>query len=190
MNADLSDIIAPGLTVLFCGINPGLQAAATGHHFVGHSNRFWPVLHRAGFTPTLFTADEGRQLLDVGCGITAVVRRPTAGADGLTAEDFAAAAEPFGAMLDAYRPRYLAFLGKPAYAALTGQRHVPWGRQPDAMHGCTPWVLPNPSGRNLAFSMEALVAAYTALREAAFPASAPRASPPRGARKAGHPPAR
>ncbi|MGA7437190.1 MAG: G/U mismatch-specific DNA glycosylase [Luteibacter sp.] len=168
MSTDLPDIIAPGLSVLFCGINPGLQAAATGHHFVGRSNRFWPVLYRAGFTPTLFAAEEDHRLLEVGCGITAVVRRPTAGADELSAGDFATAAAPFQAVLKTYAPRYVAFLGKAAYAALSGQRQVAWGRQPTPMGGGVAWVLPNPSGRNLAFSIDALVQAYAELHEAAF----------------------
>lgn len=189
MSTALPDIIAPGLDVLFCGINPGLLAASTGHHFAGRSNRFWPVLYRAGFTPSLFAAEEGERLLEVDCGITAVVRRPTAGADELTSRDFAAAAAPFGAMLDEYRPRYLAFLGKAAYSALTGQRSIAWGRQAAPMHGGIAWVLPNPSGRNLAFSFDALVEAYAALRAEAFaaPPSATLASPPSGARKADRP---
>ena len=168
MSAALPDIIAPELTVLFCGINPGLLAAETGHHFAGRSNRFWQVLHRSGFTPTLFAAEEGRRLLEVGCGITAVVRRPTAGADELGREEFASAAGPFNATLRKYKPHYIAFLGKAAYSALTAQRDIAWGRQAVMMQGCVPWVLPNPSGRNLSFSADALVAAYGSLQQVAF----------------------
>jgi hypothetical protein len=43
-------VVAPGLRVLFCGINPGLYSGAVGHHFARPGNRFWPVLHRADFT--------------------------------------------------------------------------------------------------------------------------------------------
>lgn len=33
---ELEDILAEGLSVVFCGINPGLLAAAAkGHHFAG-----------------------------------------------------------------------------------------------------------------------------------------------------------
>ncbi|UPG94583.1 G/U mismatch-specific DNA glycosylase [Luteibacter aegosomatissinici] len=169
MSTHLPDVIAPGLAVLFCGINPGLLAAETGHHFAGRSNRFWQVLHRSGFTPTLFAAEEGHRLLEVGCGITAVVRRPTAGAGELGRDEFASAAAPFNAMLRKYKPRYIAFLGKTAYAALTAQRDVAWGRQAVLMQGCIPWVLPNPSGRNRSFTLEALVGAYASLQQAAFP---------------------
>jgi len=49
----IPDLIAPGLKVLFCGINPGLYSAATKHHFARPGNRFWPALHLAKFTPRL-----------------------------------------------------------------------------------------------------------------------------------------
>lgn len=61
-------------------------------------------------------------------------------------------------------PRCVAFLGKAAYAAMRGRRTVDWGRQAEPFGGAIAWVLPNPSGRNLAFSQEALVAAYRELR--------------------------
>lgn len=41
----IPDVLAPGLRVLFCGINTGLWSAATGHHFARRGNRFWPTLH-------------------------------------------------------------------------------------------------------------------------------------------------
>lgn len=47
----LPDVLAARLTVVFCGINPGMTAAVAGHHFVARSNRFWRVIHLAGFTP-------------------------------------------------------------------------------------------------------------------------------------------
>lgn len=166
--APLADVIGPGLAVLFCGINPGLTAAASGHNFSGRSNRFWKAIHLAGFTPTQLAPQDERQLLDFGCGVTAVVERATAGADDLSARDFADAAQAFEAKVARYAPRFIAFLGKPAWAALSGQRQIAWGPQPDAFAGAQAWVLPNPSGRNLAFSLDQLVAAYRPLRSAAF----------------------
>ena len=66
----LPDILAPGLSIVFCGINPGLRAATTGHHFAGRGNRFWKVLHLAGFTNEEFRPENDRQLLHYGCGLT------------------------------------------------------------------------------------------------------------------------
>src|ERR1700759_5420119 len=82
-----SDILAPGLDIVFCGMNPASTAAADGHNFSNRSNRFWSVLQLAGFTATRLRPEDERRLLDYGCGITAVVSRPTRRAsDASTAE--------------------------------------------------------------------------------------------------------
>ncbi|HEX6184234.1 MAG TPA: mismatch-specific DNA-glycosylase, partial [Pyrinomonadaceae bacterium] len=78
------DVIAPGLRVLFCGINPGLYSGATGHHFARPGNRFWPALHQAGFTDRQLSPFEERELLQYGYGITNLVSRTTATADELS----------------------------------------------------------------------------------------------------------
>lgn len=160
MTDALPDIIAKDLAVLFCGINPSLQAAADGHHFSGRSNRFWRVLHLAGFTPEEMAPKDDGLLLRHGCGLTAVVGRATARADQLSRQDFTAAAGQFERKLAQYTPRFVAFLGKPAYLALTGHRDITWGRQPARIATSEVWVLPNPSGRNRSFSLDRLVEAY------------------------------
>lgn len=165
MSGGLPDIIAGHLSVLFCGLNPGLAAAATGHHFEGRSNRFWRVIHLAGFTSEELTPKEDRRILDYRCGLTTVVSRPTAAADELSKRDFIDAATGFEEKVATYAPRFVAFLGKAGYAALTGERDIPWGVQPTALRGSTVWVLPNPSGRNRAFTLEQLVDAYRKLRQ-------------------------
>src|SRR5215204_7637221 len=83
-NKTIRDVIAPGLRVLFCGINPGLYSGATGHHFARPGNRFWPALYAGGFTDRLLSPYEEQELLTSGYGITNVVMRTTATADGLT----------------------------------------------------------------------------------------------------------
>jgi len=162
----LPDILAPGLAVVFCGINPALSAAVSGHHFSAGSNRFWRVIHRAGFTPEQIRPEDDRTILDYGCGLTAVVERPTARADELSARDFADSAARFERKIARMAPRFVAFLGKAAYAALSDRREIAWGPQPAAFGGAAAWVLPNPSGRNRAFSLEQLVGAYRELRQA------------------------
>jgi len=160
MTHELKDVIARRLDVLFCGINPALSAAIAGHHFSGRSNRFWRVLHRSGFTPTEISPEHDRQLLTYGCGITAVVKRPTASADELSPHEFTDAIANFDRKIARYAPRFVAFLGKAGYAGMKGMRHVEWGVQPERMHGAVVWVLPNPSGRNRAFTLDGLVEAY------------------------------
>jgi double-stranded uracil-DNA glycosylase len=163
----LPDIIAKRLAVVFCGINPGMSAAVAGHHFVGRGNRFWRVIHLAGFTPEEILPANDRMILRHQCGLTTVVQRPTARADQLSAQEYLASAAQFEQKITYYGPRFVAFLGKAAYSALSNRREIAWGSQPIAFGGAGVWVLPNPSGRNRAFSLDQLVGAYRQLYRAA-----------------------
>jgi TDG/mug DNA glycosylase family protein len=162
----LVDILAEDLAVIFCGINPGLTAAALGHHFAGRNNRFWRTLHLAGFTPHEVSPENDRTILQYRCGLTTVVERPTARADQLSLDEFKAAAASFERKIAHYAPRFVAFLGKAGYSALSGQRDIAWGLQPRGLGNASVWVLPNPSGRNLSFTLEQLVGAYRQLGSA------------------------
>ena len=168
-----SDILARGLDVIFCGINPAVSAAVDGHNFSNRNNRFWPVLHLAGFTGVRLLPGQERQLLEYGCGISAVVQRPTQRAAEVSSLEFRRARAGFEARMRRYAPRAIAFLGKRAVCAMLQEPDVEWGRLPTPFAGTMAWILPNPSGLNRAFSLAALVAAYTELRSALAHASPP-----------------
>ena len=159
----LPDIISTSLNVVFCGINPGMRSAAVGLHFANRSNRFWRVLHLAGFTDRQLEPEEARLLLDYGCGITSAVARPTVSATDLSRADFIAALPDFRSKIAKYKPRYLAFLGKLACSVFLNQRNLPWGLQPTTLGGSAVWLLPNPSGLNRAFTIGKLTDAYSEL---------------------------
>ncbi|WP_132956887.1 G/U mismatch-specific DNA glycosylase [Rhizobium sp. BK251] len=159
----LSDVLAPGLSVVFCGLNPALSAVRDGHNFSAPSNRFWRVLHLAGFTPRLLRAEEERELLRYGCGITAAVSRATRSADELMLNDYVEAAPALEVKMRKIAPANLAFLGKAAFAAISA-RDCDWGKQSEVFAGATTWVLPNPSGLNRAFSLDRLTAHYRDLK--------------------------
>ncbi|KAA2242718.1 G/U mismatch-specific DNA glycosylase [Chitinophaga agrisoli] len=159
----LADIIAADLKVLFCGINPGLKSAIDGHHFSGRSNRFWRALHLSGFTPHEIAAIDDSSILRYGYGLTTVVERPTTRADELAKHEFADSAVAFTRKIEQYRPRYVAFLGKPAFQALSGLKTIAWGAQDMKFGGARVWVLPNPSGLNRGFSLSDLVGYYNEL---------------------------
>ncbi|NMH96104.1 G/U mismatch-specific DNA glycosylase [Pseudonocardia acidicola] len=157
----------PPLRVLFCGINPGLVSAATGHHFARPGNRFWPVLFGAGFTPRLLRPDEQGELAALGLGITNLAARATARADELTAEELVAGGRRLRALVERLRPRWLAVVGVTAYRTAFDAPKAAVGPQ-DAGPGETGvWVLPNPSGLNAHWSREAMVAEFGRLRAAA-----------------------
>jgi TDG/mug DNA glycosylase family protein len=160
----LPDILIPGLKIVFCGINPGLLAATEGHHFVGRGNRFWKTMHRAGFTPHQLSPQQDIEMLKYGYGLTAAVARPTAGAIDLAPAEFEHAALMLRAKIEHFAPHSIAFLGKAAYAAIVKDKKVAWGRQQQNFCGAQVWILPNPSGRNLAFSLDELVGSYADMR--------------------------
>ncbi|MEU5400927.1 G/U mismatch-specific DNA glycosylase [Streptomyces sp. NPDC005963] len=163
----IDDVVAGGLSVLFCGINPGLMSAATGHHFARPGNRFWPVLHRSGFTPRQLQPAEQRELLAHGLGITNVVARATARADELTREEYVAGGRLLTAKVERLEPRWLAVVGVMAYRTAFDERSARVGRQDRTIGTTRIWVLPNPSGLNAHWSTAAMADEYAVLREAA-----------------------
>lgn len=169
----LPDVIAPGLRVLFCGINPGLYTAAIGHHFGRPGNRFWPALHRAGFTDRLLSPYEEDELLELGYGITNVVARATAAADELSPEEYVEGGRALAARLRKYRPAVLAVLGVGAYRAAFAQRKAQVGPQESPLEEAAVWVLPNPSGLNANYQMDRLVEVFTDLRRAVSHGTSP-----------------
>jgi double-stranded uracil-DNA glycosylase len=163
----LPDVAGPGLRVLFAGINPGLYSAATGYHFARPGNRFWPALHRSGFTPRQLDPSEQELLLGLGLGITNVVARATARADELDAAELIAGGRLLLAKAEALAPQWLAIAGVGAYATAFGKKKVVVGPQ-DLTAGRTRiWVLPNPSGLNAHYTPVALAAEFARLRDTA-----------------------
>ncbi|MET8829357.1 G/U mismatch-specific DNA glycosylase [Streptomyces sp. NPDC004610] len=158
------DVVADGLDVLFCGINPGLMTAATGHHFARPGNRFWPVLHRSGFTPRLLAPAEQDQLPSYGLGITNVVARATARADELSADEYREGGRLLAEKVERLRPRWLAVVGVTAYRAAFDDRRAKVGPQERVFGGTRVWVLPNPSGLNAGWSVEAMAEEFGRLR--------------------------
>ena len=144
----IPDLIAPDLDVLFCGINPGLYSAATGHHFARPGNRFWPALHAGGFTPRLLKPWEERELLDYRCGVTNLVARGTAAASELDDDELREGRKRLARTVRRYRPRVVAVVGIGAYRTAFDRPRAGLGLQPDNLHGAALWVLPSTSGLN------------------------------------------
>ncbi len=160
----LPDVVAPGLRVLFSGINPGLYSAATGYHFARPGNRFWPALHRSGFTPRQFRPDEQEQLLGLGLGITNVADRATARADELTDQELRDGGRALLAKAARLAPRWLAVVGVTAYRTAFGEARATVGPQQLTAGATRLWVLPNPSGLNASWPTPKLVEAFRDLR--------------------------
>lgn len=156
-------MIADGLDVLFCGINPGLYSGATGNHFARPGNRFWPALHRSGFTPRQLHPSEKEELLGLGLGITNIVARTTARADELSDAEVKAGAAALRRKVLRRKPRWLAPLGLGAYRIGFGDAKARVGPQEATIGDTRVWLLPNPSGLNAHYQLDDLAAEFARL---------------------------
>jgi TDG/mug DNA glycosylase family protein len=158
------DLVRPGLSVLFCGINPGCTSARLHQHFARRGNRFWPALHRSGFTPRQLEPAEQEDLLDLGLGVTNLASRASATAADLAREELVAGGARLVRIAQAYRPRVVAVVGVTAYRAAFGRPRAVVGPQPDPIGPSLAWVLPNPSGLNAHYQLDDLVREFAGLR--------------------------
>ena len=165
----VGEILAPGLRVLFVGINPGRVSAAAGHNFANSRNVFWRALWEAGFTPELLRPQDEGRLPSFGLGLTNSVSRVTAGSGDLTAADFDGALERLEALAVRLSPGWLAFVGKDAYAPLfRPRRRVELGVQEERLGGARVFVLPSTSPTNAAVTPAQKIAWFARLRAVAW----------------------
>jgi double-stranded uracil-DNA glycosylase len=160
------DVIATGLAILFCGINPGLWSGAVGHHFAHPGNRFWKAIAAAGFTDEVLRPDEEPRLLASGVGITNVVAVTTRTAKELSRDQLRAGAKALEAKVVRYQPRAVVFLGMTAYRDGFERPKAQIGLQPERIGGTLLFVLPNPSGLQAHYPFSRLVSELRAVRDA------------------------
>ncbi len=164
----IDSVLARDLRVLFCGINPGLYSGATGWHFARPGNRFWKVLHRAGFTDRELHPSEQGLLPHFGLGITNLVNRTTASAAELSVDELRVGGERVRVVVREWAPDWLAVVGVSAYRVAFGAPTARIGRQALTLGRTKVWVLPNPSGLNAHYQVPELAAAFAELRAAAL----------------------
>ena len=167
VNRTTEDLIDYNLKVLFCGINPGLWSGASGFHFARPGNRFWKVLHLAGFTDRQLHPSEEHELLELGCGITSFCKRTTARADELTVEEFVEGGKLLVRKIEKYKPKNLAVLGIGAYRTAFQNNRAKLGLQQEKIAAANIWLLPNPSGLNAHYQLNDFVELFSELRQIA-----------------------
>jgi double-stranded uracil-DNA glycosylase len=143
------DVLAPGLRVVFCGINPGFRSAAAAAHFANPRNDFWRLLADADLTPRLLVPEEQWEMLDLGFGLTNAAYRTTKGSGDLRRGDFIGSAERFERLAEELRPEIIAFVGKSAYEGVFRERPE-HGLQARGLGGTRLFVLPSTSPANAA----------------------------------------
>ena len=163
----LRDCVPRAADVLLVGINPGVRSATIGHHFAGYSNRFWKLLHEAGLTGELLSAEDDRRLPEWGLGITNLIARPTPGIDTLRLDEYVEGLRILRRKVRRWKPRRVAFVGVTLFRFVFGVKPavpVALGRQTMRFEGAEVFVLPNPSGRNANFTYQEMLAAFRSLR--------------------------
>ena len=165
----LPDLLAPGLALVFVGLNPSEYSAREGHYFANPRNRFWPAFNRSALLPT----DLGREctpaddslLLEHGIGFTDVVKRPTPQGHALKAADYRQWAPALRERLLTCQPRLVCFHGLMAYKAYLqyaeSEKTSPsLGVQSRRIGHSSVFVVPNPSPANARYSVDDLTAWY------------------------------
>jgi TDG/mug DNA glycosylase family protein len=160
----LPDLLAPGIDILFVGINPSLYSARAGHYYARPGNMFWRCLHEGGLTPARLRPEEDRRVLEWGLGITDCVKRPTTGAAEVTLAEFRAGVAALREKIACCRPRVVCFNGLAGYRSAFDARAA-LGRQPGQLEGAVVFVVPSTSGANAAYSRPERVAWFVRLRE-------------------------
>jgi TDG/mug DNA glycosylase family protein len=172
-NAEVPDLVGPGIRLLFVGINPGLWTAATQTPFAHPGNRFYPALAEAGIIPRLPSFSAGlsdadrRAFLDAGIGISNLVKRATVRADELSREELRAGAARLALDVARWQPAVVAIVGLTAYRTGFGHAKALAGKQPENLADAQLWVVPNPSGLNAHDTISSLATAYAAPARAA-----------------------
>jgi TDG/mug DNA glycosylase family protein len=162
LESSVPDVLAPYLSCVFCGINPGRFSAAAHAHFANPRNDFWRLLHDAGFTARLYEPPEQFDLLEFGYGVTNAAYRMTPGSGDLRRGDFDASR--LEQLVQELHPRVIAFVGKEAYRGCFGERPE-LGPQLRTLGTTGLFVLPSTSPANAAVPYAERLHWFEALRE-------------------------
>ncbi len=172
-DAEVPDLLADDLRLLFVGINPGLWTAAVQTHFAHPGNRFYPALLRAGILtepvdPSAGMTEQDRERFRArGLGITNLAPRATAKAAELSTAELRAGGQRLRELVRTRAPRVVAVAGVTAYRQAFGRPRARLGPQEEHFEGAALWVVPNPSGLNAHETVDSLARAYAEAARAA-----------------------
>ncbi len=138
----LPDLVPPKPRVVFCGLANTCSPGRREHRYDGPGNGFWDHLHRSGLSPRRLAPHEEEQVLDLGLGLTDLVRR---------GEPLAWDVEDLVERVERWSPEWLAFTGKTNAAIVAralGERRPSLGPTDWYVGPAQVFVLPGPSGAN------------------------------------------
>lgn len=139
----LPDVLASGLSIVFCGTAVSAESRRRGAYYGNPGNRFWRTLHEAGFTPRQLDPSEFGSLPEYGIGLTDLAKHHSGQDAELPADAFDA--EALAAKIKRFAPKWLAFTSKNAAKGFLGSA-VEFGPQAQPIGLTRIWVLPSTSG--------------------------------------------
>ncbi|RKO87168.1 uracil-DNA glycosylase-like protein, partial [Blyttiomyces helicus] len=156
------DHLAPGLDIVFVGINPGAASSTQGRHYAHAGNHFWPSLCESGLNSpslklTLPPTDDSICPSLFSLGFTNLCPRATRSQSDLTRAELRAGIPPLLEKLALHRPRICCFVGMDIYRVFSGSAKVVLGLQRETVNvgegvEVKLFCVPSTSGRVSAYS--------------------------------------
>lgn len=124
----LQDALGPNSLVLFCGLNPGIKTAETGHAYSHPTNRFWETMHTSGVLPIRCTPQEDGTLpARFQLSLTNIVERPSRNGAQLSNAEKDAGVPVLENKVRRWRPEVVCLVGKGIWESVWRVHH---GGQP------------------------------------------------------------
>ena len=144
----LKDIVTENLDVIFCGTAKGEASARKGFYYAGPGNKFYSILHQAGFTPTKLEPTDCYEINKYNIGLTDLVHTEFGNDNEISDESYDV--EGFIAKMEKYQPKYIAFNSKKGASFVLGfkgiTKLVDYGLQDKIIGKSKLFVLPSTSG--------------------------------------------
>ncbi|KAL8304987.1 hypothetical protein RB597_004056 [Gaeumannomyces tritici] len=133
------DALAPGLLVMFVGLNPGVQTARTGHAYAHPTNLFWRLMHTSGMTTRLCSPSEHLDMPRLfRLGLTNIVARPSRSGAELAHRELDAGVAVLEAKARRFRPEAVCMVGKGIWESVWRVRHGRAIRKTEFSYGWQP----------------------------------------------------
>lgn len=145
----LKDVLIENLDVVFCGTAKGKASALKGFYYAGPGNKFYNILHSAGFTSNRLCPTDCYSMNEYGIGLTDLVHTEYGNDNEISKESYEV--DAFIKKMKHYKPKFIAFTSKTAASYALGFKGVTslldYGLQSQTIGESKIFVLPSTSGK-------------------------------------------
>lgn len=144
----LKDVLTKNLDIVFCGTAKGETSARLGYYYAGSGNKFYGILHKAGFTPIKLEPSNCYDINKYKIGLTDLVHNESG--NDIDINDSSYDVEGFIKKVKLYQPKFVGFNSKKAASFVLGYRGVTslvdYGLSNQTIGKTKIFVLPSTSG--------------------------------------------